>query len=62
MQSVIWSKSAKGTSKNRFNDLGKVAMGTKGFSNHLYYDALEEIGDNIVKLLRDDLAKKILKL
>lgn len=59
---IIWSKSAKGTSKNRFNDLGKIAMGSKGFSNHLYYDALEEIGDNIVKLLRDDLAKEILKL
>ena len=59
---IIWSKRVRGTSKNRFNDLGKVAIGTKGFSNHLYYDALEEISDNIVKLLREDLAKKILIL
>lgn len=59
---IIWSKSAKGTSKNRFNDLGKVAIGSTGSSDHLFYDALEEIGDSIVRLLRDELAKQILKL
>lgn len=59
---VVWARSTTGTSKNRFNNIGKVAVGTKASHNYLFYDALEEIADNIAKMLKEDMTKKTIKL
>lgn len=59
---IVWCHREKGRVKDRFDSLSNFSYGTKEFSNHLFYEALDEISEKMVRKLRKDLDKGVLKL
>lgn len=59
---IVWCHREKGRVKDRFDSLNNFSYGTKEFSNHLFYEALDEISEKMIKKLSKDLDKGILKL
>ena len=59
---IVWCHREKGRVKDRFDSLKNFSYGTKEFSNHLFYEALDEISEKMIKKLSKDLDKGILKL
>ena len=59
---IVWCHREKGRVKDRFDSLSNFSYGTKEFSNHLFYEALDEISEKMVRKLRNDLDKGILQM